>query len=131
MSTPHLKHIVEIARLESISRDSEPVLCERFYPWMDLMVSSEKSHFSHLGMDLGGIDARMSELTKLIEGSALGIEKKETWCSAWLSLGVVRWWHVELRDKAISSFAPFALAIHCPSLLAAINLRVCPIVPVS
>lgn len=123
MFNHHLKHIVEIARIESIARNSEPILCERFYPWLDLMVSSDDAPYGFEEMNAGGIDARMSELTRLIEASDLGIEKKETWCSAWTSLGVVRWWHVEHRDKAISSFAPFALAIHCPSLLAAISFQ--------
>ena len=118
MSSCHLKHIVEIARIESIARNSEPVLCERFYPWLDLMVSSDEAPHGFAETNFGGLDARMCELTKLIEASDLGIDKKETWCSAWTSIGVVRWWHVEHRDKAISSFAPFALApkfvVTCP-----------------
>jgi hypothetical protein len=110
---PDPKYLLELARSFSIERQSDLVLCTRFLPWMDLAVSAAEDGWRPLQSSAAELARRCREVVDLVEGSREALMARAEWCRAVMSFGLVRWWPVSLRDRAMASLGPFAVVIDC------------------
>lgn len=107
------KYLLEMARSFSIEHHSNLVLCTHFLPWMDLAVSASVEGWRPLHSCAGELERRCREVVDLVEGTREALMYRNEWCRAVLSFGLVRWWPLALRDKAVNALGPFRIVIRC------------------
>ena len=109
------KYFLEMARTYSIEFKSEPVLCRRFLPWMDLSVSAsgDSDIWDSVSPGLEHVERRFREVLELVDGTEEALQDRNSWNCGDVSFGLVRWWPLSIRRRAFDSLGPFAVIIDC------------------
>jgi len=107
------KYLLEMARTFSIEAQSEPVLCKRFLPWMDLALSAAGNILSPAYSSAEALERRFQEVVDLVDGTEEVLRVRTEWCRSMLSFGLVRWWPISVRERASRSLGPFKVVVDC------------------
>ena len=109
------KYFLEMARTYSIEFKSQPVLCRRFLPWMDLSVSAsgDVDIWDPVSPGVEHLDRRFREVLDLVDGTEEDLQDRNSWYCRDVSFGLVSWWPLSIRKRAFDSLGPFKVIIDC------------------
>lgn len=106
-------YLLEMARSFSVDHHSELVLCTHFLPGIDLAVSASNDGWMPLQSSRCELERRCQEVIDALTCARDPLMASNEWCRSALSFGLVRWWPIDLRERAMVALGPFPIVIHC------------------
>ena len=105
------KYMLEMARTYSLDNNGAPVLCEHFFPGVDLLIVAD-AYYPSISTPRA-LQCRFNSIHDAIEATRVEINNGQDWLKQVFTFGLLRWWATSMRDKAAIGLGPFHYVINC------------------
>ena len=105
------KYMLEMARTYSLDNNAAPVLCEHFFPGVDLLMVAD-AYYPSVSTPRS-LQCRFNAIHDAINATEAEIEDGQIWLNQVFTFGLLRWWATSIRHKATVGLGPFTYSINC------------------